>query len=56
VKIGYRDPLIGDLDAFYKEARVKFDADDAFKGRSRTRVVACRRRRRDPSTLASAGQ
>ena len=31
---------IGDLDGFYKEARVKFDADDAFKERSRARVVA----------------
>ncbi|HEV3268790.1 MAG TPA: arginine--tRNA ligase [Acidimicrobiales bacterium] len=31
---------IGDLDGFYKEARVKFDADDAFKDRSRARVVA----------------
>jgi len=31
---------IADLDAFYKAARVKFDTDDAFKGRSRTRVVA----------------
>jgi arginyl-tRNA synthetase len=31
---------IGDLDGFYKEARVKFDSDDAFKERSRARVVA----------------
>ena len=31
---------IGDLDAFYKEARVKFDSDDTFKERSRGRVVA----------------
>lgn len=31
---------IGDLDGFYKEARTKFDADDAFKERSRARVVA----------------
>jgi arginyl-tRNA synthetase len=31
---------IGDLDGFYREARVKFDADDAFKDRSRARVVA----------------
>jgi arginyl-tRNA synthetase len=30
---------IGDLDAFYREARAKFDSSDAFKGRSRTRVV-----------------
>jgi arginyl-tRNA synthetase len=31
---------IGDLDAFYREARAKFDSSDAFKGRSRARVVA----------------
>ena len=31
---------IGDLDAFYRAARAKFDADDAFKERSRLRVVA----------------
>ena len=31
---------IGDLDGFYRDARVKFDADDAFKERSRARVVA----------------
>ena len=31
---------IGDLNAFYKAAREKFDADDAFKERSRLRVVA----------------
>lgn len=30
---------IGDLDSFYRAARVKFDADDAFKERSRDRVV-----------------
>jgi len=40
---------IGDLDGFYKEARVKFDGDDAFKGRSRTRVVALQSG--DPETL-----
>jgi arginyl-tRNA synthetase len=40
---------MGDLDAFYKEARVKFDTDDAFKGRSRTRVVALQSG--DPETL-----
>jgi arginyl-tRNA synthetase len=40
---------IGDLDAFYKEARAKFDADDAFKGRSRARVVALQSG--DPETL-----
>lgn len=31
---------IGDLDGFYRTARTKFDADDAFKERSRARVVA----------------
>ena len=31
---------VGDLDGFYKEARKKFEADDAFKERSRLRVVA----------------
>ena len=30
---------IGDLDAFYRTARAKFDADDDFKDRSRARVV-----------------
>ena len=40
---------IGDLDAFYKEARTKFDDDDGFKGRSRARVVALQGG--DPETL-----
>ncbi|MEV4753604.1 arginine--tRNA ligase [Micromonospora sp. NPDC049559] len=31
---------VGDLDSFYKAARAKFDADDAFKQRARLRVVA----------------
>ncbi|MHB1208757.1 MAG: arginine--tRNA ligase [Acidimicrobiales bacterium] len=31
---------IGDLDSFYRAARVKFDTDDEFKERSRTRVVS----------------
>lgn len=31
---------IGDLDGFYRGARAKFDADDGFKDRSRSRVVA----------------
>jgi len=31
---------IGDLDSFYRAARNKFDDDDAFKERSRARVVA----------------
>jgi len=40
---------IGDLDAFYKQARTKFNEDDAFKGRSRSRVVALQGG--DPETL-----
>ena len=40
---------IGDLDGFYKEARTKFDADDAFKERARARVVALQAG--DPETL-----
>jgi len=31
---------MGDLDAFYKEARRKFESDDGFKARARARVVA----------------
>ncbi|KKK05816.1 arginine--tRNA ligase [Micromonospora sp. HK10] len=31
---------MGDLDSFYKTARAKFDADEAFRERSRRRVVA----------------
>jgi arginyl-tRNA synthetase len=31
---------VGDLDSFYKAARVKFDADEAFRERARLRVVA----------------
>ncbi|GAB3970245.1 arginine--tRNA ligase [Plantactinospora veratri] len=31
---------IGDLDSFYKGARAKFDADEAFRQRARQRVVA----------------
>ena len=40
---------IGDLDGFYREARSKFDSSDAFKGRSRARVVALQGG--DPETL-----
>jgi arginyl-tRNA synthetase len=36
---GMEDLSIGDLGDFYKAARVKFDATDAFKERSRERVV-----------------
>src|SRR5690606_7657128 len=31
---------VGDLNGFYKAARVKFDSDEAFAERSRARVVA----------------
>ncbi len=40
---------VGDLDAFYREARVSFDADDAFRERSRRRVVLLQSG--DPETL-----
>ncbi|NCZ91048.1 MAG: arginine--tRNA ligase, partial [Actinobacteria bacterium] len=30
---------VGDLDSFYKQARMKFEADDSFKERARQRVV-----------------
>jgi arginyl-tRNA synthetase len=40
---------IGDLDAFYREARLAFDADDSFKDRSRARVVLLQSG--DPETL-----
>ncbi len=39
---------VGDLNAFYRAARVKFDADEAFKERSRLRVV--RLQAGDPTT------
>ncbi|MCF0096130.1 arginine--tRNA ligase [Micromonospora sp. MH99] len=44
-----REMSMGDLDSFYKAARVKFDADEAFAERSRLRVVALQGR--DPMTL-----
>jgi arginyl-tRNA synthetase len=40
---------IGDLDGFYKEARVKFDSEASFKERSRGRVVLLQSG--DPETL-----
>ncbi len=40
---------MGDLNGFYQAARVKFDADDAFKDRSRNRVVTLQSG--DPETL-----
>jgi arginyl-tRNA synthetase len=41
---------LGDLDAFYKEANRKFDADDDFRERARQRVVLLQGR--DPETIA----
>ena len=35
-----KEPSVGDLDAFYKEARKKFDASEQFQDRARKRVVA----------------
>jgi arginyl-tRNA synthetase len=40
VEIGGDDYSIADLDAFYKQARHRFDTDPAFVTRSRQRVVA----------------
>jgi arginyl-tRNA synthetase len=47
---GARELGLGDLNAFYREARKKFDADEAFADRSRRRVVLLQSG--DPSTLA----
>ncbi len=40
---------VGDLDTFYREARAKFDADEAFRDRSRARVVLLQAH--DPETI-----
>jgi arginyl-tRNA synthetase len=40
---------LGDLEDFYRDARVKFDTDDAFAARSRRRVVLLQQG--DPDTL-----
>jgi arginyl-tRNA synthetase len=40
---------LGDLKTFYQDARVKFDSDESFKERSRTRVVTLQSG--DPETL-----
>jgi arginyl-tRNA synthetase len=42
---------VGDLDAIYKEARSKFDSDEAFAERSRQRVVALQHGDEDTLTL-----
>jgi arginyl-tRNA synthetase len=44
-----RDFSIGDLNVFYQQARTKFDADEDFAERARTRVVALQAG--DPATL-----
>lgn len=46
---GQRDLSMSDFDDFYRAARAKFDADDAFKERSRLRVVALQSG--DPETV-----
>lgn len=45
------DAPIGELSAFYKAARGKFDEDDAFKERARLRVVALQRGDEDTLVL-----
>jgi arginyl-tRNA synthetase len=45
-----RELGLGDLNAFYREARKKFDADETFADRSRRRVVLLQAG--DPSTLS----
>jgi arginyl-tRNA synthetase len=47
---GARELGLGDWSAFYREARAKFDADEAFADRSRRRVVLLQAG--DPGTLA----
>src|ERR1700722_8803347 len=47
---GARELGLGDWSTFYREARKKFDADEAFADRSRRRVVLLQAG--DPSTLA----
>jgi arginyl-tRNA synthetase len=47
---GERELGLGDWNAFYREARKKFDADGAFADRSRRRVVLLQAG--DPATLA----
>mgnify|MGYP002353596487 CR=1 FL=1 len=44
------DFTVGDLDAFYKQARLKFDDDESFKARARERVVKLQGRRDSQTT------
>jgi arginyl-tRNA synthetase len=46
---GAHELSVGDLDAFYQQARASFDADEVFQGRSRHRVVLLQSG--DPETL-----
>ena len=47
---------VGDLDTFYRQARASFDADQAFRERSRRAGrAAAVRRPRDPAALAGPG-
>jgi len=46
---GAHELSVGDLDAFYRQARQSFDADEAFRERSRRRVVLLQSG--DPETL-----
>nr|WP_082133395.1 MULTISPECIES: arginine--tRNA ligase [Mycolicibacterium] len=47
------DFTVGDLDAFYKQARLKFDDDESFKARARERErVVKLQGRRDSQTTA----
>jgi arginyl-tRNA synthetase len=48
--MGERELCLGDLNAFYRKAREKFDADETFADRSRRRVVLLQAG--DASTLA----
>jgi arginyl-tRNA synthetase len=47
---GIADLEVKDLDAFYKQARVKFDSDPGFKRRAQERVVLLQSRS-DPETM-----
>jgi arginyl-tRNA synthetase len=42
-RLGAADLELGDLDAFYKQARAKFDASEDFRERARARVVLLQR-------------
>ena len=50
IQLGAEGLAVGDLDEFYRQARRSFDADEAFRERSRARVVMLQSG--DPDTLA----